>query len=322
MGGYGLDGNRNRRSEMINSYISSKTLVLAGLIAIGLMFTISDGVAAVIVYDGFDMGETSGGLSGKTSSTSFGLDGSWSTHGTPGTAQYLASGLTFGSGSTELVVTGGAARIDNTSSAFAGYNGLNVSESGTIYASYLFQTHSSRNDGENTFMVTGNSDVSHGGKGEFTVQGSVGGGLGRVRFTNNNGDNLGTAITANTTYMALFKVTPGSGNASIKDWILTSDQFDNFRAGGLNESALDSASLGTGATSVLQRGSLGNGSASFDSDKNLVLGVYKSEATFDEIRFSNTGFDEVAPIIPEPTTISVLLMMLGVAYVRRRVTRA
>ena len=293
--------------------------------------------SALIVYEGFDMGNTAGSLSGKAGATSFGFDAAaWGNFGTSGggSANYETTGLTFGSGSTTLVAIGGNARLNSSGSNWTQISrGLNATVTGTVWGSFL--TNRLVNSGsENDFLevLVNQSSSGHDNNAEFVIiadeyQSALGG----VRGKNNPiwpSYNSGTAINDGETYLVLFKATNlggTSGSAELKNWILSSSQFDVLKLGGLTEIELDAAALGSASNQVLQRGSIsytpGGAYPRLTAADVLMLQLGQGiHAQYDELRLSNAvhglaggGLDEVTPTsIPEPATL--VLLVVGFAF--------
>lgn len=188
-------------------------------------------------------------------------------------------------------------------------------------------------------VLVNTSPGGHDNNAEFVIAGeeclSANGGL---RGKNNPifpSYNTGTGISDNTTYLVLWKATNlggSTGTVDLKNWILSADQFDTFKAGGLTETELDAALAGTGASDVYQRGVLtytpGGAYHRLTSADVLMMQLgYGLDGLFDELRISNSssggaggGLDEVTPLlIPEPGR--VMLAGLGLILVSLRRNR-
>jgi hypothetical protein len=282
--------------------------------------------AALVLYEGFDYGSTGGGLAGLGSAGS-GWAGSWGVDtftyfGSPSfAANYESGGLTF----SDLPVSGGNAFL--SSNWDGGVNAgreHSASVTGDLYGSYLFQRTATPSSTANFAVFEGGSlNISSSG-GQFSIEPDA--------YASNNGGVItnggysyasGSPISTNETYLMLFKLTnlgtsPATQSATM--WLLRESQYDNFRPGGIDESELAAASLGTGANQVLQRvtRTTGGTTTQFYSGALLTLENYyfNAQARYDELRISNASLNEVIGI-PEPTTL-LLVAVGGLALIGQR----
>ena len=287
------------------------------LIVLGLLACTAP--AALIVHEGFDTGGTNGSnLVGQAGATSVGFDAAstWGNKGGSASVTYRTAGLSIGSGSTELAVIGGAARMTTDHSATWLSRGLDVTVTGTVYGAYLYNRDKSDSGANNVASVMINKTT--GGKdndAEFTSQSDeypqTNSGM-RIEASAEKFVCSGTAMSDDTTYIVLFSVSNLGGTIGTVDasqWVLTSSQFDNFRPGGLTAAELDGATLGTGSTNVLQRGAASYTPGNYPRlTADDVLGIlgYENVHDVDEIRRSNTNLTEATPVVPEPATLILL----------------
>jgi hypothetical protein len=308
--------------------------------------------AALLVYEGFDptSAPADGALiTGVAGATSVGFDtsSSWTSFGTTGAeSTYVASGLTFST----LPVAGGAMRQvgpGNTPRANAS-RPLDVGATGTVYGSYLARL--GVNNDEQDLTGVSISGVSSYGDGSDAINdvthfqvnidmyaggGTFGGGTinGNAsptgRFYNNSTSGTGdVASSLNTTYLVLFKMenlsTLGTDvSQTLTSWILTEAQYNNFLTdGNLTDTELNGATEGSGATNVLQRGTLTRTTdATFsNTDFLLVNSAFEVNTILDEFRISNASLNEAIGIaVPEPNSIVLIMIgMAGVVRLRRR----
>ena len=299
---------------------------MIGLVAVaGVVLALASAAqATVIVYDGFDNGTVNlGTLAGQGGGTGF--SGNWVFGLNSDTSGYQAAGLTF----SNLQVTGGHATMAAPSGAVAARRTvsrpLGVTQTGTIWGSYLIRSplisvnvagvlvHTAANghDDSNTFGVFPTRYGATNGQMRVSAPGT--------------GSNLefDGSLSTDTTYINLLKFTNLGGGSqlhTLTTWTLTEAQFDNFKAGGMLESALNAASLGTGSTQVVQRGTHSRTTVESLTTTDFfslhTINAADQAVRFDEVRISNVSLDEVTPI-PEPATMG-LLALGGVAGLRRR----
>jgi len=272
-------------------------------------FTTEAAPPPLFLYEPFDYGASDivnvTGLGGDE--TGFTSSETW-TKNSVTTADYLAAGLSIGSGATTLETTGGRFNLSNASAQNVTVTrGIDVGQTGTIYGSYVWRTTSVRGDRRNISWVGisnsgGNQGVTAGDFGAMAHRWGTSKAGVALDSESGNGATAGANWTVGDTYLVLFTVTNlgGTGNQTIKLWMLTSDQFDNHKAsdGTLTEAELDIAGTGTASSQVLQRISLTQAAGSdITTDDFLVLGAFQGHtADFDEIRLSNTSFDVVTPV--------------------------
>ena len=277
-----------------------KHLICTGLSLAALASSVG---ASVIASEGFDYPAQAdntplgGSFTGGT-----GLSGSWQ-----GAGNYRATGLTF----SDLKVSGGC--VGNTGSQIY-YRPLGVSKTGTIWGSYLFNSVGAVDDTTTLLSYVVSKQAN---SGDYTSNTCFGvtpkryqGTGGDIRIGGNSptpntlSNTGGTAVTQGVTYLILFKVegliAPGGTATSQKvtSWILSSDQYDNFKSSGLTEAELNAAAQGSGATAVMQKTTLtATQTATFSATDFLTVqsnnaGNYLN----DEFRFSDTSLAEVVPV--------------------------
>jgi fibronectin-binding autotransporter adhesin len=276
-----------------------KQLTLAGL----ALAVSTRAQASLLVYEGFNYAgqNDSAALNGAAFNGGIGLSGTWA-----GAGKYRAAGLSF----SDLAVAGGCAEGTN---AEIYYRKLNVNQTGTIWGSFLFKSVSavdtttnlsdlivSRKANGNDWQIETNFGVAPKKYNGTTSDIRLGGNTNPPDVGNNTG---GVAVAQNTTYLVLFKVqnlTPSGGVATgqtLTSWILSAEQYDNFKSGGLTEAELNAAAQGGGAANVMQRTTLtATQKASFSvNDFLTVQSNNVGDYMHDEIRFSDASLAEVAP---------------------------
>jgi hypothetical protein len=294
---------------------------------------------ADVLYDGFDYGQTDGALVGLGTAAD-GWGGAWEdgNSATAWAANYQTGGLGIGSGLTTLVANGGNAQVTGeTSGNQYGRYGRKIGRIDSqnidwtnVYGSYLVRIdsrESTPDDDEDYYVLQTAIQTSvndNGGSAEFSADNKAWDAP-EVRATIGSNKSLaGAGMGVGTTYLMLFAA-EGLGDTStpaLSIWLLTSDQFDNFKAEGLTKAELDGASEGALATDVTAKASVSGGDADFLTDQYLQFFHYGRsglaiEMQYDEIRLSDESLDAVTPVIPEPATMAVLGLG-GLAMLRRR----
>jgi Domain of unknown function (DUF2341)/Domain of unknown function (DUF5018)/Carbohydrate esterase, sialic acid-specific acetylesterase/Concanavalin A-like lectin/glucanases superfamily len=281
------------------------TGALRHLPAAGLALAISTTAqAALIVAEGFSYaGQADNTPLGTAFNGGTGLGGSWS-----GNGRYRSTGLAF----SDLAVAGGCVQ---SSGSDLFYRPLNVSKTGTIWGSFLFQSVSTV-DASTTLLSYIVSKQANGRDFNAFTSFAVtpkryGGAEGDIRLGGNTPEPQalqnfgGTVVTQGVTHLVLFKVenllasgAATAANQTITSWILNEAQYDNFKSGGLTEGELNAASQGAGATNVMQRTTLtASQKASFSVNDFLSLQSNNTgDFMNDEFRFSDASLAEVAPL--------------------------
>lgn len=303
-----------------------------------VVFGVSSLSAAIIIHEPFN-GYAAGTLIGQApngNTTGLLTSGVYATSG--GTFNFNSTGLTFGSGATTLATSGGSLTASNGGGqSFSGPINLTTAYTGTLYNSFLYRTTSQGTSLiADTFRQSISSDTASANQ-RFRLDPISGDG---------NNDNVGGAYLGSaptngtgeaalaTTYIFLGRFTrvgqtlsAGTpGEATI--YMLTEDQFNNFKAGGLTDLELDGASVGALATNVSGKvtASAASGTNNFLSATGLFYQIASAGSganlvsSFDELRYGDS-YDAVTPLsaIPEPTSVSLAILGgLGMLLWKRR----
>lgn len=293
---------------------------LTGLVGIVLA---PQAQATLLLYEGFAYGSTGNVALNTLSGSALGLDGTSYT----GAANvvYQSEGLAFGS----LLTTGGNANLPYNGAVFYVTRGLDFSlTSGTLYGSYLFRAYDDAGGDAGISPVMFGSSQSD-NTSELAVAGNTSGTGGISAGLKTYGQSAiatGASQTVNSTYLVLFQVDNMGATAgqtqNVNLWVLSIDQFENFKLGGLTAAELQAATLGSGATDVWQRLSytlnvVGSNNISLSDTDSLTLFSYRSKYQVDEIRISNASLDEVTPV-PEPVSLAMIIGGLSVLALRKR----
>ncbi len=276
--------------------------------------------ASLVVYEGFN-GYQTGDLTGQSVVNTVGLTGAYGTTGENSTytVWYQTSGLSFGS----IQTSGGSAWcIGYDTSATVGL-ASSVAVQGTMWSSYLVKAGSSI--GGNVLVATKNNSSG-------TLYGRTAanaGSLPGVAYgeSNWNGSISGSSqLAGNTTYMVVSKFTnvgmslSASQTGTLREWILTLDQFQNWEANGLSESYLTAATAGTGSNQIYAITGVSvsaSGTYSFDNQCSLsYAGQYTNNITFDELRYGTELSDVI--VVPEPASWALALLGVTVLMGRQR----
>lgn len=249
-------------------------------------------LAALIYSEAFDYGGFDGPLAGKNGG--LGFSGAW-TEQNPGIA-YKAASLSF----SDLPVSGGSAYATGTDGIGSAllYRPLTAPLNGSYYGSFLSRSVVS-NYPAGTLVDIG---VSHGGffnpfphMGNYAVT-APGFSQGVAVSAGSMPAQSGAPLNNDRTYLTLFKIdTAAQAN---KAWVLTSEQYDLFKTGGLTEAELDAAPVGDNSGQVWGRSSVTYTGPTPLIASNLsvflnAFGGVSSALAVDELRLSSSSLDEV-----------------------------
>ncbi len=290
--------------------------------------------AELLVYEGFN-NYASGSLSGQLiSSETVGLN--TGTQITSAGAGALANvfnsvGMSF----SDLAVSGGSGLYSSPTggASYIGFAYSGPTATGTVYSSYLTNIQTPQNAASSVGLRV-NTTSTTGGAGSYFY--ALADAVNSVNTGNQYDASAGTAFSAqslalNTTYLvigrfsrvgeSLSAATPGQGTT----FVLTSEQFDTFKSGGITDEELDGAPVGSGPGDVFSR----------VSDANVTNGAFNVLAAgrgiqfgpgnagvsqtvaYDEFRFGTTLGDVTA--IPEPGTAATFFAGAALlAGLRRR----
>jgi hypothetical protein len=254
--------------------------------------------ATLIVYEPFDYGLSSGALAtrgGTGTEAGFLATDKWT-----GGGSYDPTGLAFGN----LKTTAGCA----SNLASTAYRKYNVTQTGTIYGSFLWKPIS----GGSASTVNGLMLHRTAGGGDTSAD------IDLATWEYGNGPKCGLRLTGTqsaapvagsqnaalgTTYLAVFVVSnlvsSGSATQGITMWIMTTNQFSYRKPLGLSESALNAAVAGTADSNVFERVTMTKAAASARMQAGDYLEMFYYTGpnfSMDEIRFSDTSLDEATPL--------------------------
>jgi hypothetical protein len=315
--------------------------VVASLFAALAFGGISSTHAALVVHEGFDYGPVPSLLNGLGNTTEVGLQGTWTYNGTNGTTvSYDPTGLTF----SDLVVTGGLAQLNGVAGAgdriAAVGRQLNVdAQSGTIWGSYLFRPISDLTTRSVGSLLQGNAANVSDNTAYFSLANNeFNQNIGGVRVSNTIGG--GSALATGgvipslaTTYLYVFRLdnigAPSGTTQTATAWMMSELQYDNFKSGGLDESELNGALIGTFDTNIMQRVSFTTANplanpGTFDNTDFLRLfnfGGAEFITQYDELKFSNSNVNEAVQGVPEPSAALAMAGGIGLLLGLRRRTR-
>ncbi|MDF3131198.1 PEP-CTERM sorting domain-containing protein [Kiritimatiellaeota bacterium B1221] len=307
--------------------------------------------ASTLVYEGFNYGGSDGAIHGQAiGGGAFGLSGSYTTvtqgldgpSGNTLTSNYISSGLSLSNIST----TGGALEtsiVTNRAEVKEGlYSHASLSlgsaATGTIYRTMLGRIS------ENTFAV-GNPFAEARIQSSASITGNSNGSMGVAPKGNFSGtrpsigydgstSHSGSSLALDTTYLFVSKYTnvgsAGGGTASL--WILNESDYDAWQLSGGTEGTIEAnATVTASKTDPSQidfdnTKSLRFASGDFSVDFNSGSTAYSSNGEltviYDEIRFGTSLNDVVVVTIPEPSTLSMLLLsgcgLLSLWRIRRK----
>ncbi len=319
------------------------------VLAAGSLFAAGAAGAAPFLTESFNYGNLtpSGGgyqdMSGQNGGTGF--QGGWVTSylNTAGpNSTYTNTGLTFGNEGVGGAAYSGMPDLGNGNGEWSLFSRqLNVTATGTVYGSYIFNATSAPYSGV-ADMVIGNEDSTDGGPIALGAQeyGSGTSGVANAwkagsRISGHTATVTGPTLTNNTTYKYLFQlgnVGGTSGPETINSWILTAAQYNTFAtAGQLNEAALNAATTGTAAgdvTEILSNSYTPSTYGSITPTSWLTFYVFNaskvaaSKVMFDEVAMSQVSLADAttaAAAVPEPAPVAVMgLGLLAVGLLLRR----
>ncbi|MCF7730961.1 MAG: CotH kinase family protein [Akkermansiaceae bacterium] len=252
--------------------------------------------AALTAYDGFDYtpDEVVVGKNGGS-----GFSGAWVNEGTNGTGYVVKpDGLTF----SDLSVTGGRVQVQaNGGWAASSRIGrdLSASASGQTYGSFLYRRENDNSPNTVAGLLVGApamADNDH--TAQFYPdewQQNVG-----VRA---GGDPVATAtgqpLAKGETFLVLFSANLAAESQALSMWVLSRNQFDTFKNGGLTASELNNASVGSGNTNVWARATASGTFDPLGPTNNLKFmafgGADGIQVSYDELRLSKTSLADAAP---------------------------
>lgn len=267
--------------------------------------------ANVLLQESFDYGGTGGSLAGMNGGSGFATG--WSSGSL---WQYTPTGLTF----SNLPVSGGAATYVSTTSAVPGMTERQLTSSlqTAMYGSYLFQVNARSNTSNTSSLMFGPGAVRDYQAALALLTPRYAEGQAGIYRNGLESTLNGTPLAIGTTYLGLYEFNPLTGATT--EWILTASQYDYFMANGLTSSAMNGASIGTGANNIFSRLSIST-TTGMPAVTHMSLHMFKISTsdysvTFDEIRVSSTSFAEVVAA-PEPSR-GLLLLGGGVLCLMRR----
>lgn len=295
-----------------------------------LLLTLSPGLrAALLVYESFDYGATAGSLDGKGGSQT-GLQGTWTDNSSSaGTlsafANYRPAGLTF----SDLAVQGGRAEMLTTTSngnATAGASrqlNLLSAPGDTLYGSYLFRKDADAGLASVvSLLIGGAANINDNGAKFSVANNEFGTANAGGRISGTSVTLTGTSLALDTTYLYAYKLTGlGTVSQSFTGWVLTAAQYDSIKSDGITEAELNGNNTETG--SLTKAGNLGVSA----TDYLRMFSFYNNnngstQTQYDELRISNTSFNEVITAVPEPSVPAILglsvLTVLGFSRSHRR----
>lgn len=320
------------------------------VLAAGSLIAAGAAGAAPFLTESFNYGNLtpSGGgyqdMAGQTGGTGF--QGGWVTSYTNTVAPnstYTNTGLTFGNEGVGGAAYSGMNDLGNGNGEWSMFSRqLNVTATGTVYGSYIFNFSSAPFSGV-ADMVIGNKNSNDGGPFAMGAQeyGSGTAGVANAwkagsRISGHTATVTGPTLTTNTTYMYLFQlgnVGGTSGPQTINSWILTAAQYNTFATSSqLNETALNAAATGTGAsdvTEILSNSSTPLTYGTITPNSWLTLFVFNGSKTantnvaFDEIALSSQSLaDATTSSVPEPAPVAIFGIGLLGAFplLRRRIS--
>ena len=290
-----------------------------------------------------------------------GLSGTWDIvyNSTGGSMNYQAGGLNFGTAVLPYGPTGGSVQVDNGGGAsdLTIRRTLNLSHSGDAFGMFLLRPDGNYGGGGKALVGFNTGTVWGGATDEETIEWALSAQNGATvqtpsgnertepgahmnagsatisEMSNLPGAGVGTErLLAGETYLFLYKmgnvVSSGSAAQSLDMWVMNEDQWAGLKIGGLTEAELNAASTGTaGELWARWRMTTASSGATLQTGDSLFLAALNnanSNSTFDEIRISDTSFNELLGLdaqtgIPEPSSMG--LIAFGSILLRRQLQR-
>lgn len=244
--------------------------------------------AAITINEDFNYGASNQPLSGLNGGTGF--SAAWT-----GAHTYSALGLVL----SDLISEGGAVLMsgDRTSASRT----FSASLATPIYGSFLFNAPTTFAGDQTDVLLCAAACNDQDANVAFNL------GSGAKSITGG----LSTGVT----YLVLFQaVLNGGGLRDWTAWVLNAAQYDSFKPGGFDVTAMNAAAIGTGATNVSNRYQQLNRPAI--GLNNATLYRFDGPAvTVDRLQISATGFADLTQAVPEPSTYA--MAALGLALLAR-----
>lgn len=300
-----------------------RLIVVASSLAVVLLATLAAvAPGAVLVYDGFEYGlgqqlsfTGTGGEANPSPVWAGGIgfddNSPWGIGSTSGTGTHLATivpNLSFSS----LVTAGNAVNLDAPGAdSVLLSRPLNVSlTTGTLWGSYLYRPTIATNVAVarlNSLQFTGATTAKFQNCG--AVSGKTFGGVAGGPGLATNAD--GPVLASGNTYLLIAKFDNLGQTGLATWWALSEANFTSLVSAGISE-----ANLSLYCTDTVT--ATGQASQTLTASDFLHLYTYSGVNIYDEVRFG-TSLADVAPIVPEPATLTLLAMGLGgvLAYARK-----
>jgi len=270
--------------------------IVAGILGSGVA------QASLLYYDGFNYANSAA------------IKANWNDCGQSGTPT-LVTGLSLGS----LSVAGGAAKVLSSSTTIADTAGVAIS-SGDMWTSFLFNQPNGQNALGQTRAFWGVGSSGNLSRKDYSYYLSMSGAFINCASGNSTtGDAVaGTSVAftegAGTTYLAVGKVpnmggSPGIGLNVNTMWVFDLANFNNLMSAGVDE-----ANLTIYANGKVTSGN--NTNRAIVTGDAIALRAQNNDCIYDEYRVG-TGLLDVV-VVPEPTSVSLGLLALGLAALNRR----
>lgn len=281
----------NKTTPVLASAFNLRAIARALPVLVAAFVLVHPARATLLLYEGFDYA-TGSNITGQNGGSGF--SGAWQLGmGGETTNVVGASGLTYpGVASTGLAVNDGNTAAHSNLRSWTPSAGL-FDDGNVLWFSALVNTSATSSDVRLYF--SSNSTVSFGGAGFNIFGGAAAGGTPGVRSEINGGFSPTINGTPGTTMFIVGRITfsDTAGADSITAW--------------LNPASMPT----TGGVTV-------NGNITTGASLNMgIRGGGNWQGTFDELRLGTTYAD----VIPEPATMGLLGLSLGMLSLRRRRVR-